>query len=90
MSYFNNRYKGVRTEDHETYMGFPSEEFHSYSQRKSKVYGGEYLDLEDRKQLKYLQEEKHITKGDFSVGSTGHYHETAIARDINNVKKRRG
>lgn len=39
---------------------------------ESKVYGGDYLDLEDRKQLKYLQEEKHITKGGFSVGSTGH------------------
>lgn len=69
---FDNRYKSVRTEDHDTYIGYPSEFMHQPTQQKSKVYGGEYLDLEDRKQLKYLQEEKHITKGDFSVGSTGH------------------
>lgn len=72
MPYFNNRYKGVRTEDHDTYIGYPSEFMYKPTQQKSKVYGGEFLDLEDRKQLKYLQEEKHITKGDFSVGSTGH------------------
>lgn len=72
MPYFDNRFKGVRTEDHDTYYGFPSEFMHKSTKQRSKVYGGESLNLEDRKQLKYLQEEKHITKGDFSVGSTGH------------------
>ena len=72
MPFADRRYKGVRTEDYETYIGFPSEKYHSYSQRKSKIYGGGQLDLEDRKQLKYLQEEAHITKGAISVGDTGH------------------
>ena len=70
MPFADRRYKGVRTEDHETYMGYPSEYMHNTKQQKSKVYGGDMLDLENRKQLK-------------------HYHQTAIARDINNVKKRR-
>lgn len=33
---------------------------------------------------------KYINGGYYKSSSTGHYQETAIARDINNVKKRRG
>lgn len=90
MPYADQRYKGVRTEDNDTYVGYPSEYMHNPKKQKSKVFGGEMLDFEDRKQLKYLQEEAHLAKGSISVGDKGHYHETSIARDINNVKKRRG
>lgn len=52
MPYQNKRYSGIRTNDHETYFGYPSEYMHHSRTQKSQIFGGEYSDMDIRKELK--------------------------------------